>query len=58
MTLLVQGGPANSGRKRPPKERRKTPWTCECSEQHPPYYVRCHRCRMKRPEENDGNDTT
>lgn len=41
MTLLIQGGPANSGCKRPLKEAPKIPWTCSRDHENPRYASRC-----------------
>lgn len=48
--MLVQGGPANSGTKRVLRDKPREAWTCKCQETHPPYLVRCPRCRTKRDE--------
>jgi hypothetical protein len=47
--MLVRGGPANSGVKRPLREPYRVAWVCGCKVQHPSYYVRCERCRERRP---------
>lgn len=51
MSLLVKGGPANSGNKRGLKERRQ-PWTCEsCKRINQGFVVRClaFGCNVRRP---------
>lgn len=46
--MLVQGGPGNSGTKRPLREQPKDAWRCACRAVHPYYVARCSRCRVKR----------
>lgn len=46
--MLVQGGPAQSGRKRPLREKARHAWRCACEKVHPSYLIRCSTCRVKR----------
>ena len=46
--MLVKGGPANSGSKRPLREKGKDSWRCECGTEHRYYVARCGTCRVKR----------
>lgn len=49
--MLVQGGPAGSGRKRVLREAARADWECGCGETQRSYVARCPRCREDRPEE-------
>lgn len=49
--MLLKGGPANSGTKKPLAPKHKDPWRCVNGHDNRPYAVTCLTlgCREKRP---------
>lgn len=50
--MLVQGGPANSGKKRPLREKPTAWWRCSCVRIHKPYMATCDCGKDRRDEKS------